>query len=239
MRLAVFSDVHGNHLALEAVLKDIRARDVDQVFCLGDLVGYAPFPDKVIEIIRNEKIPTVLGNYDEGVGFNRLLCGCDFPDESARLEGEKSLAWTKFHTTEENKEFLRSLPRELWIENNGWKVQMVHGSPRALNEYLYEDTPDAVLKEIFDLTSANILLVGHTHKPFHRTFMGRHLINVGSVGRPKHGDPCALYCHLNLGRQLDVEFVRVPYKKDEVAQAILAEGLPPSFAKLILTGKES
>jgi len=237
-RLAFIADIHGNHLALRAVLDDIKRQAVDKVFCLGDLVGYAPFPNEVIEIIRKERIPTVMGNYDDGVGFDRLACGCDFPNEEARRAGEQSLAWTKAHTSEDNKAFLRGLPKEIWIEIGDKKIQMVHGSPRALNEYLYENAPEALLREIFNCTQADVLVVGHTHKPFHRLFEGHHLINASSVGRPKHGDPNAIYCILTIDSEIRVEFPKVPYDSDTVAEAILAEGLPEEFARLVLTGKE-
>ncbi len=237
-KLALIADIHGNHLALQAVLDDIRKRSVDAVYCLGDLVGYAPFPNEAIKIIQKEGIPTVIGNYDDGVGFDRLGCGCDFPNETARLNGEQSLAWTKAHLSETNKEFLRSLPKEIIIEAEGYNTLLVHGSPRALNEYILEDTAEQILNEIFQQTTADVLVVGHTHKPFYRIFNGRHIINAGSVGRPKHGDPNALYCMLTLGEKLDIEFPKVPYDTEAVAGAILAAGLPAVFADLVRTGKE-
>lgn len=237
-RLAFIADIHGNYLALEAVLEDLKKQGVNKTFCLGDLVGYGPFPNEVIEIIRNEEIPTVMGNYDEGVGFDRMACGCEFPNEEARRAGEQSLAWTQAHTTEGNKAFLRSLPRQLRIQAGGRTILMVHGSPRAVNEYLFEDTPESTLQEIFETSGAEILVVGHTHKPFHRLFKGHHLINAGSVGRPKHGDPNAVYCIVTLSEGVYVEFLKVPYDSNATAQAIRDRGLPEEFARLLLTGKE-
>src|SRR5689334_24937266 len=109
MRLAIISDIHGNLPALEAVLEDIRQRRPDAVYCLGDLVGYTPFPNEVIDRIRREQIPTVIGNYDDGVGFDRDECGCAYREEGERLRGQQSLEWTKARVTSENKAFLRSL----------------------------------------------------------------------------------------------------------------------------------
>jgi predicted phosphodiesterase len=139
-KLTLIADIHGNHLALQAVLDDTKRRGVDAVYCLGDLVGYTPFPNEVIAIIRREGIPTVQGNYDDGIGFDRLVCGCDFPNEEARLAGKQSLGWTKKHTTEDNKAFLRGLPKEIRVEMEGQRMLLVHGSPRALNEDIQEDT---------------------------------------------------------------------------------------------------
>lgn len=99
MKIVVFSDVHGNLAALEAVLADIRVRKPDRVICAGDLVGYAPFPDGVIEKIRREGIPTVAGNYDDGVGNDGDDCGCAYKDERSRELGQQSIEWTKAHTS--------------------------------------------------------------------------------------------------------------------------------------------
>lgn len=237
-KFALIADIHGNHLALKGVLEDIKRRGIENIYCLGDLVGYAPFPNEVIEIIKKEGIPTVMGNYDDGVGFDRMMCGCDFPDEEARIEGEQSLSWTKAHVTEENKAFLRCLPKEIRIEAEGFDILLVHGTPRALNEYLYEDTDDLLLEEVIDSAQADILVVGHTHKPFSRVFRGCHIVNAGSVGRPKHGDPKAVYCILKISSGIDVEFMKVSYDTETMSEAILAAGLPEAFAELIRTGKE-
>jgi putative phosphoesterase len=237
-RLALITDIHGNHLALKAVLDDIKKRGVDAVYCLGDLVGYAPFPNEVVDIIRQKGIPTLMGNYDDGVGFDRFICGCDFPNDEARLEGEKSLAWTKGHMTGDNKAFLRSLPEEIRIEDDGRSILLVHGSPRALNEDIPQDTPEETLDEIFKQAKADVLCVGHTHKPFYRLFKGNWVINAGSVGRPKHGDPNAVYCLLTIDKQLQIEFPKVSYDAEAVAKAILAAGLPSAFAEQVRTGKE-
>ncbi len=237
-KLALISDIHGNNLAFQAVLDDSKRRGAEALYCLGDLVGYAPFPNEVVDIIRQEGIPTVMGNYDDGVGFDRFVCGCDFPDEEALRDGEQSLAWTKAHTTGDNKSFLSNLPKEIQLEEEGLHILLVHGSPRALNEYVLEDTPEETMDAILQGTNADVLCVGHTHKPFYRFFKGHWIINTGSVGRPKHGDPDALYCLLTIGDQLQIEFLKVPYDTEAVAGAIIAAGLPAAFADQVRTGKE-
>lgn len=237
-RLTLLADIHGNDLALKAVLQDIEKHNVDGIYCLGDLVGYAPFPNEVIKIIRLDDIKTVIGNYDDAIGHDRFACGCDFPNEEARIVGEQSLAWTKKHISEVNKAFLRSLPKEIWIDVEGKKMQLVHGSPHALNEYIFEQAAPELLHEIFAGTNADILAVGHTHKPFHRIYEGHHIINAGSVGRPKHGNPNALYGLLTFSDQMTVEFLNVPYDASAMARAILEAGLPREFANVVRTGKD-
>jgi predicted phosphodiesterase len=139
MRLAFLSDIHSNLPALEAVLADIAARGVDQRYVLGDLVGYAPWPNEVLDRLQADAIPTVMGNYDEGTGFDLAECGCAYTDPTETALGHRSFAWTKTQTTPANKAWLRSLPREIRFEADGRRYLLVHGSPRRINEYLYED----------------------------------------------------------------------------------------------------
>ena len=237
MRIAIISDIHSNIQALEAVFEDIDARGIDRIICAGDLVGYAPFPNEVIEQIKSRNIPTVMGNYDDGVGFLRFICGCDYKDENAQALGEASILWTKQNTLPENLEFLRSLPHQLVIEAGRHKVMVVHGSPRRLNEYLHQDVEESFLEEIFAETNVTILVCGHTHIPEHRTVSGRHLINGGSVGKPKDGDPRACYVILEFTQEVEVEFVRVAYDVEATALAIEKSGLPNKFAQMLRKGK--
>jgi predicted phosphodiesterase len=114
---------------------------------------------------------------------------------------------------------------------------LVHGSPRALNEDIQEDRADETLDEIFQENGADVLCVGHTHKPFSRSFKGHWVINAGSVGRLKHGDPAALYCMVTISGKIEVEFLKVAYDSEAIAAAILAAGLPGAFAEQVRTGK--
>lgn len=238
MRLAIFSDVHGNLPALKAVLKDMRSRGPDWVVCAGDLVGYGPFPNEVIELVREERILTVTGNYDDGVGHDRPDCGCAYRTERARENGQRSLEWTKLHTTPENKAFLGSLPFSMSLSMGDRGMLVVHGSPRKLNEYLYEDRPEATLRRILDGANAEVLIVGHTHIPYHRILDSKHLVNVGSVGKPKHGRPTAVYALVNLADRVTVSFTEVPYDFEAAARAVEAVGLPGEFAAALRSGQD-
>lgn len=238
MKLAVFSDIHGNVHGLEAVLKDIEARGADVVWCGGDLVGYGANPGEVVEAIRRRGIPTVMGNYDDGVGYFRVACGCDYPDEAAMERGLRSVAWTKAHTTDDHKAFLRNLPYRLEREFDGHRVVLVHASPARLNEYLYEDVPDEVFRAHLAATGADVLVFGHTHVPFHKVLEGRHLVNCGSAGKPKHGNPNATYALLTLTPgHVAVDIIEVPYDFEAAARAIEATDLPPEFARMLREGR--
>ncbi len=238
MRIAVFSDIHGNKHALDAVLADIKSREPDLVVCLGDLVGYGAFPNEVVQTIKTLGISTVMGNYDDGIANQRMVCGCDYKDERAAELGIKSIAWTLENTGVENKDFMRSLPDRITKEIGDYRIMFVHGSPRRLNEYLFEEVPAGEIASMMEEAGVNVLICGHTHLPYHRVLeSGAHIINAGSVGKPKHGDPQAIYTLLEIDKDIEVTFVKVPYDYEAAARAVEKAGLPEEFASIIRTGK--
>jgi predicted phosphodiesterase len=237
-QMTIFGDIHANLPALEAVWEDMDRRSLENRYCLGDLVGYGTFPNEVVAFVRDRKIPTLMGNYDEGIGNSRDECGCAYRDAVAKALGQRSIAWTNDHTTAENKAYLRQLPRHLPLLLGDLRVLLVHGSPRKINEYLYEDRPDSSLERLLDLAEAELLVCGHTHIPYHRRLPGgRHVVNAGSVGKPKDGDPRAGYVVLAAaGRSLDVQFRRVPYDIERAALAIAASEMPDEYARMLREG---
>jgi putative phosphoesterase len=229
MRIAIFSDIHGNLPALEAVLTHIRTQQFDAVYCLGDLVGYAPFPNEVTERIRQEAIPTIMGNYDDGVGFERDDCGCAYREAEEKKRGNQSLAWTKAHVTADNKAFLRTLQPQIRFDADGKRILLVHGSPRKINEYLFEDRPLSSFQRLAASSNADIIVYGHTHRPYSKGVGSVLFVNVGSVGKPKDGDWRACYAILDTARG-EVQFVRVEYDLRRVTEAIRNSDLPGEFA---------
>jgi predicted phosphodiesterase len=237
-RLTIFGDIHGNLPALQATLADIERRGLGNLYCLGDLVGYGTFPNEVIDIIREREIPTIVGNYDQGVGNNSDDCGCAYRTPEAKLLGEHSIAWTNAHTTDDNKAFLRTFIDCIPLELGALRILLVHGSPRKINEYLYEDRPDKSFERILDDVNVDVLVCGHTHLPYHKILpSGRHIINAGSVGKPKDNDSRAGYITLAAeGKSLEVEFIRVAYDVEQAAQAIEATDMPHEFAAMLRSG---
>jgi putative phosphoesterase len=232
MKIAVFSDVHGNLPALDVCLSDIERRKPDAVYCLGDLVGYAPYPNEVIARIRDARIPTVMGNYDDGTGFERDECGCAYREEKDRLLGDRSFAWTKAHVTPDGKAFLRSLESRIRFDADGTRFLLVHGSPRRINEYLFEDRPVSSFERLAATSQADVIVFGHTHKPYTKEAGGSLFVNVGSVGKPKDGDPRACYAVID-SRARSAEFVRLAYDVAGVAAALRESGLPQEFASAL------
>lgn len=237
-QVALIADIHSNYEALKEVLADINIREIEHIYCLGDLVGYGPRPNEVVEeLLKSRKIPTVLGNYDDGVAFDRLVCGCDYKSEEEQRLGVASLSWTKKELQTESRNFLQSLPQEIKTNISSFNFLLFHGSPRALNEYLFADTSEETFLEISAEHQASVYCFGHTHFPFHKTLGKRHFINAGSVGRPKDGDPRACYTILNLNeKEVRAEFIRVPYDVNKVAEEIVQVGLPEEFASFLKKG---
>ena len=236
-QVTIFGDIHANLPALEAVLADMDARGLSPLYCLGDLVGYGTFPNEVIETIRERNIPTLMGNYDQGVGNSSDDCGCAYTNKAAEELGKRSIAWSNQNTADKNKLYLRQLTDQIPLELDGLRVQLVHGSPRKINEYLFENRPDASLERLLDMAQADVLVCGHTHIPYHRVLPSeRHVVNAGSVGKPKDGNPQACYVVLEASNgNLVVNFKRVPYDVERAAQAIEATEMPHEYAQMLRT----
>lgn len=247
MKLALLSDVHANLPALEAVLADIDRRgDVESTYHLGDLVGYAPWPNEVVDLLRERGIAGVSGNYDSTVATHYQHCGCRYEDARQEELSHLSYAWTLEHTTTESKRFLGGLPfrldlRPLGGHLGGPRIILVHGNPVLNTVYWTQDRPDSFAQEMAALAGAragDVLACGHTHKPWHREISDVHFINTGSVGRPKDGDPRAGWVLVDIlpGPTMQIEFVRVNYDVERACQAILQSTLPHDFAAYLRSG---
>ncbi|MCX7745867.1 MAG: metallophosphatase family protein [Clostridia bacterium] len=236
MRFAVIGDIHSNAAALDKVIHDIREKDVDFIVCTGDLVGYAPFPNEVIDLVRRSNILSIQGNYDKAIGNTEIVCGCDYKDEKQVELAGLSVMFTNEVITEENRSYLRSLPSELGLKAGELRILVVHGSPRKINEYLYEDSGEVV--EVTRELKEDILICGHTHKPYYKVINGKHVINSGSVGKPKHGNPNATYVTVEVvENKVKVNIHEVSYDYEKTAKAIEENQiLPNEFAQMLRMG---
>ena len=238
-KIAVISDIHSNIEALNSVLKDISDRQIktQDIYCLGDLVGYGPRPNEVIDSIRNNNIQTILGNYDEAVGFFLPTCGCSIESESDRIKTQNSLNWTVQNTTDLNKSYLRDFEEQLVLEIEGYRLLMTHGSPFSINDYVYEYDAEKQ-EEIAENLDEDVILFGHTHYPYHKNVKNKLFVNPGSVGRPKDGDNRACYGIFEFADEVNVQFIRVPYDVEKVAVEIEQSELLNSFAQVLRTGRD-
>ena len=207
MKLALISDIHANLPALEAVLADIDRRDdIATVYHVGDLVGYAPWPNETVALLRARGIVGVAGNYDSTVATDYKHCGCKYEDPKQEALSHLSYEWTRRHVSAETKRFLGALPFRLDIRGPGGHLAgptliLVHGTPSLNTVYWTEDRPDSFCTKMAELAGAragDIVAFGHTHKPWHRVVNDIHFLNTGSVGRPKDGDWRAGYVVVDL-----------------------------------------
>jgi putative phosphoesterase len=237
MRIAVFGDIHGNIDALSAAYNEAARREADALYHLGDLGGYAPFVNEVVDFLAAHGIEGVQGNYDDAVANNREHCGCKYEDPVQAEMAEMSFAWTKGHATQGSRDYMQALPPERTILAEGKRVKLFHAAPHKNNLYWYEDRPEKFFREMAGKADADVLVYGHTHKPYRKDLDGKIFINAGSVGKPKDGDPRACFTVLEITPgAVSADFIRVPYDVERVAAAIVSSGLPPTLAERLRKG---
>lgn len=249
MKIALISDIHANLPALDAVLADIdRRADVDAIYHLGDLVGYAPWPNEVVSRLTERAITGVAGNYDSTVATHYKHCGCRYEDPVQEALSHQSYAWTLQHVSDETKARLSALPfrmdiRPLGGHTTGPTLTLIHGNQVLNTVYVTEDRPDDFLSRMGESIGArrgDVIAFGHTHKPWHRIVDGTHYVNTGSVGRPNDGDSRAGYVLLSFDEgEPAVEFPRVVCDVERAANAILESTLPNEFAHYLRSGGAS
>jgi predicted phosphodiesterase len=256
MNIALFSDIHANLPALQAFFKDVDSRNPDAIYCLGDLVGYNIWANEVVNEIKNRKIPTIAGNYDFGIGRMSNECGCAYKTDHEKDNGKISIAFTNSIMKDEERAYLRTLPAHIKVEfqlnEDKLNLLLVHGSPRKINEYLFEDREEKSMLRIMEQADADIMCFGHTHKPYHRILNSgvdgqnhfRHAINIGSVGKPKDSNPQGGYVMLTINDNssildkdsIQVEFIRFNYDIETAAKAVEESPLPNEFADMLRNG---
>jgi len=243
MKIALLGDVHANLPALDAVLAHARKRGVDQIWNIGDFVGYGAHPDEVVKRLRKVGAISIIGNYDLKV--------LKFPKKNDKWRKTKMhLKWFAFKWAYENlskqsRQYLRTLPEELWLYTGGKHFLLTHGSPVSNQDHLTAATPDARLRELtviaasqWDNKIVDAIICGHSHYEFARQVGETWFINTGSVGRPDDGDPRACYAVLQIGgNTLQVDHFRLEYNLTAAVAAIHERGLPEAFAQMLIQGR--
>ncbi|MBD1395040.1 metallophosphoesterase family protein [Mucilaginibacter glaciei] len=211
MTIALFSDIHANLPAFEAFLADIDSRKPDAVYCLGDMIGYNIWPNEVMDEIRRRGVATLAGNHDlktKGYAYELVSAA--------------------------NQAYLNTLPANIELEyqlnNDHFNIVLAHGSTRSINEYVLEDLDENYVLEMMREAKADILCVGHSHLPYHRIIGNKQVVNIGSVGKPKDGNPMGCYVILTITDTINVDFIRFSYDIEKAAQAIEDSPLPDDFA---------
>jgi putative phosphoesterase len=236
--VAIITDIHGNLPALKAALGRIDELGIERVYCGGDLVGYGPWPNEVCRLIEERRIPTIYGNYDYAIGRDEEDCMCAYPNKHDRELGQRSVNWTLEHTDQRSKDFMRKLRFDLRFDLGATRVRLVHGSPRKVNEYLFEDKPAKTFERIAANADCDVLVFGHTHMPWIHEYGGVLFVNCGSIGKPKDGDPRGGFAVLDLDAgKVEARIERFSYDAEFAAGKVSKAGLPGEYAeKLLLAG---
>jgi predicted phosphodiesterase len=238
-KYAVFGGVYNNWLALEATLADAERRGCTRAYCLGDLGGFGPHPDRVFPLLQAAEVGVVQGNYDYAIGQEEPDCGCGYTDPRDNHYARLSYEYTQKKTSKSWHPFLRGLPPQLRESWGGRRVLMAHGSPRRVNEFLWESTsPDAFLRRLCDQHQADVLLVTHTGLPWVRPLGDRLVVNVGAIGRPANDGRTEVWYAVVTASDgaIAAELVTVAYDWRRLAGEMRSEGICPEFVETVETG---
>jgi len=239
LRLAAFGGVYSNHLALAAVLRDAAGWGAARTCCLGDVGGFGPHPDRAAALLRGSRVLALRGNLDDSVGHARSDCSCGYGDPRDRHFSQLSFDYTLAATSEVHRAWMRDLPEQHRFQAGGRRVLLCHGSPRRVNEFLWDSAcSDAFLEWLCETHAADVVLCSHSGLHWHRALpSGRHVINVGAIGRPANdGRTGVWYAALQLGKGVGVEFRPVAYEHEALALEMESEALPAEFIETIRTG---
>lgn len=252
MKIALFGNIHGNLPALEAVLSDINKYRPDEIYCLGDLVNFSPWTNEVINLLKTRNIPAIMGNHDEGIGNHQPFL-FSYDSEEEKKAGLKAIAFTNSKITAVNREYLKTLPKSLRAEIGDlppyFQMFLTHGSPESINAYIGENYSETELREILDAYSIDVLVVGGSHRPYHRLLFSerngikicRHVIGVGSVGKPDDSDMRAAWCSVEFSKNsslldagsIQVNIHKVRYDWDYTIKSIKKSKIPNIYADLL------
>lgn len=241
MRIACFGGIYSNYLALDAAINLARGKGVDAMFCLGDLGAFGPHPDRVFPLLREHHVFCLQGNYDDSVGHSLADCQCGYTDPRDNHFAQISYDYTLANTSAENRRWLCALPPQHRLDLDGLSMLLCHGSPRKVNEFLWESTtPTHFLEKLADENRADVVLATHTGIRWQRSLSGgRRFVNVGVLGRPENDGRTnvwfALLTH-DARRELAVEYVPVEYDHLRLVAEMRDEGLPEEFQQTIATG---
>lgn len=238
-RIAVFGGVYSNYLALAAAIADARRRGAEALFCLGDLGAFGPYPDRVFPLLRDHDVRCIQGNYDNSIGNDLADCQCGYTDPRDNHFARISYAYTFASTDPSNRAWLRGLPGQRRLRLGRYALLLCHGSPRKVNEFLWESTTSShFLEHLLTEHQADVILATHTGLKWHRRLAhDRHFVNVGVLGRPENdGHANVWYALMTADPDFKVEFVPVDYDHERMADEMRQEKLPEEFVETILTG---
>ena len=239
MLIAFISDIHGNMPALEAAVADAMAHGARRIICAGDITGYGPFPEDVCRFLRNRRITTIIGNYDQKV-IDMVTQGKSAA-EGMKLKKKKILQWTAEHISSETVRYLSRLPGSLDIKlAGGQRLLVVHGSPVSVDDAIYPSITRRGLEAKLGDIRPDILVCGHTHIPFVKHIHRVLVVNCSSTGHPIDGDPRPSYAlvHAKPGAVPRGRIVRFDYDRDRTIEALGKTSMPKGLQKDFADGNK-
>ncbi|OGW18372.1 MAG: hypothetical protein A3G93_02505 [Nitrospinae bacterium RIFCSPLOWO2_12_FULL_45_22] len=238
MLIAIFGDIHGNIEALRVAYEAAITHRVEKIYHLGDLGGYAPFVNEVVDFLIEHKIEGIQGNYDEAVANNREHCGCKYENPFQAEMATLSFEWTKQHATQKSKDYMKGLPFDISFSCHNLTITLFHATPLKNNLYWYQERPDKFFRQMAMWADAKVMIYGHTHIPYRKDIDNKVFINAGSVGKPKDGNPGACVALVDITPDaIRTELLRLPYDVEKMAGAIIKSGLPKYFAEKLRSGE--
>jgi hypothetical protein len=239
-KIAVFGGVYNNHFALEAVLQDAKHRGAEAIYCLGDLGGFGPSPEKVRPLLTQGKVLTIQGNYEQSLATGQEDCNCGYTDPRDNYFAKISYGYTARNSSSRFKKWMGTLPHRRRVRVGTRELLLVHGSPRRINEFLFHSTtPVPFLEVLLDQEASHGFLCTHSGLHWHRSLpSGRDVINVGVIGRPANDGRTSVWYSLleDRGDELSVELVPLDYDFQGLAEEMRRENLPQEFIDTILSG---
>lgn len=239
-RVLLFGGVYSNYIALAHLLKNCSKMNAEAIFCLGDIGGFGPHPNKSYEYLRNTRVTTLAGNYDLSLSQGLDNCGCGYTDPRDNHFAQISYDYTLQNTSRSNKDWLITLPSLIRFRLADLKVLLCHGSPRRTNEFLWDSSsPDHLLHRFLEDSGADVLCFTHTGLKWYRQLEGnRHAVNVGVIGRPENDGTSNVWFTLleATGKDLQCFFLPLNYDYSRLIDEMKQEDLPPEFIETIQTG---
>ncbi len=241
-RIACLGGIYSNYRALQSALADIEQKNVDAIFCLGDLGAFGPHPDRVFPLLHEHNVSCLQGNYDDSIGNRLDDCQCGYTDPRDNHFAQISYDYTLANTSDKNRAYLRNLPKQARLKMGQQEVLLCHGSPRRVNEFLWESaTSNAFLEHLCQENQADVVVATHTGIKWQRALENnKQFVNVGVLGRPENdGQLNVWYTILGLSddqSKAEVEFVPVEYDHEQLASEMRQENLPEEFVATIETG---
>lgn len=224
MLVGLIADVHSNVVALKAVLSILDAVGAEKILHAGDIIGYNPYPDETVGLFKKKKIISILGNHD------RALITEDTSDFNPYAAA--ALKWTENTMSPDNIDYICELKDIEYINLQGSRIALVHGSPRDPDKYIY---PEDVEPDFLKAVDCDILVLGHTHVQFKKEYPEGMIVNPGSVGQPRDGDPRAAFAVLDMESR-EVKLQRTSYDIEKVIEDMLAAHLPKELALRLRIG---